>query len=253
MINAVKQPSKIVLLGGTSDIGIAIVQEFLKKGPIDVVLAARLDSPRLSEAHRALEEYGARKISHVEFDATHIDQHRDTINTIFAEGDVDIAIIAFGILPDPDAAWKNHNVAVDNATVNYTAGVSVGSLLAQKFLEQGHGQFIALSSVAGEVIRKSNFAYGSAKAGFDGYFRGLGYNLEDKGIRTLVVRPGQVRTRMTKDLKDAPLTVDPEQVAIKTVDAYWAEKSLIWVPGIFHYIMFFLRRTPTKILKKLPF
>ena len=51
-----------------------------------------------------------------------------------------------------------------------------------------------MSSAAGERVRRSNFVYGSTKAGLDGFYLGLGEALREFGVRVLVIRPGQVRT-----------------------------------------------------------
>ena len=65
-----------------------------------------------------------------------------------------------------------------------------------------------MSSVAGERVRRSNFVYGSTKAGLDGFYLNLGEALEEYGVKTLVIRPGQVRTRMSAAVDEAPLTVN---------------------------------------------
>ena len=41
MKNAVGVPQSLLLLGGTSEIGLSIIEEYLAKGPMRVVLAAR--------------------------------------------------------------------------------------------------------------------------------------------------------------------------------------------------------------------
>ena len=69
MLNAVGKAQNILLLGGTSDIGLAIVQEFLSHGPARVTLAARLDSPRLDAAVRQVEQAGASAVEVIDFDA----------------------------------------------------------------------------------------------------------------------------------------------------------------------------------------
>ena len=69
---------------------------------------------------------------------------------------------------------------------------------------QGHGVVVALSCVAGERPRRSNFVYGSSKAGMDAFYTGLGEALRRHGGRVLVVRPGFVRSRMTEGLRRAP-------------------------------------------------
>ena len=86
-------------------------------------------------------------------------------------------------------------------------------LLAGRMRAQAHGRIVALSSVAGERVRRSNFVYGSTKAGLDGFFLGLGEALREHGVAVLVVRPGFVRSKMTEGLAEAPLAVDPDEVA----------------------------------------
>jgi decaprenylphospho-beta-D-erythro-pentofuranosid-2-ulose 2-reductase len=86
-------------------------------------------------------------------------------------------------------------------------------LLGRKMQAQAHGWIVALSSVAGERVRRSNFVYGSTKAGLDGFCLGLGEALRDHGVRVLVVRPGLVKSKMTSGLDEIPLSVTPDDVA----------------------------------------
>ena len=129
MLNAVGQAQNILLLGGTSDIGLAIVERFLKEGPARVTLAAREDSPRVAEATARMEKAGASAVEVLDFDATNTDSHADVIDLAFAAGDVDVAIVAFGILGDNEEQWQNQQEAVKAASINFTGGVSVGTLL----------------------------------------------------------------------------------------------------------------------------
>ena len=144
------------------------------------------------------------------------------------------------------------------AEINYTAAVSVGVLLGEKMRAQGFGQIIAMSSAAGERVRRSNFVYGSTKAGLDGFYLGLGEALREFGVRVLVIRPGQVRTTTTIEhwkstgTKEAPFTVDKEYVAELAVTASAKGKELVWAPGAFRYVMMVLRHIPRPIFRKLP-
>ena len=174
------------------------------------------------------------------------------IDEAFAGGDVDVAIVAFGLLGDAEELWQNQRKAVQIAEINYTAAVSVGVHLGEKMRAQGSGRIIAMSSAAGERVRRSNFVYGSTKAGLDGFYLGLGEALREYGVRVLVIRPGQVRTRMSAHIKEAPLTVDKEYVAELAVTASAKGKELVWAPGAFRYVMMVLRHIPRPIFRKLP-
>jgi decaprenylphospho-beta-D-erythro-pentofuranosid-2-ulose 2-reductase len=136
--------------------------------------------------------------------------------------------------------------------VNYTGGVSIGVLLGQKMKAQGHGQIVVMSSAAGQRVRRSNFVYGSTKAGLDGFYLNLGQALEPYGVKVLVVRPGMVRTRMSAHLKEAPLTIDKEIVAQLVVKAAKAGREIVWAPPAFELVMLILRHIPRPIFKRLP-
>ena len=248
MLNAVGQAQSILLLGGTSEIGLAIVTEFLSKGPAKVVLAARKNSPRLDNSV-------ASEVEVIDFDATDFANHPKVIDKAFAGGDIDIAIVAFGTLGDQEALWHDQKLAVESAQTNFTGPVSVGVLLAEKFRTQGHGNIIALSSVAGQRVRRSNFVYGAAKAGMDGFYVNLGEALRDVGVNVLVVRPGQVRTKMSTVAgePEAPLTVNKEDVAKAVVDAVVSHKEAIFVPPLFQPVSLAFKVIPQKIFRKLPF
>ncbi|MGY1874225.1 MULTISPECIES: decaprenylphospho-beta-D-erythro-pentofuranosid-2-ulose 2-reductase [Nocardia] len=252
MINAVGNPQSILLLGGTSEIGLAICAEYLKKGPARITLAALPGDPLREDAVAQMKAAGASEVDVIDFDALDTDGHAKVIDAAWDSGDVDVAIVAFALDGDAEELWQNQRKAVLVAQVNYTAAVSVGVLIGEKMKAQGFGRIIALSSVAGERVRRSNFVYGSTKAGLDGFYLGLGEALRPHGPRVLVIRPGMVRTRFSAHAKEAPLTVDKEDIAVLAVSASQKGKELVWAPGAFRYVMMVLRHVPRSIFRRLP-
>jgi decaprenylphospho-beta-D-erythro-pentofuranosid-2-ulose 2-reductase len=254
VLDAVGNPQTILLLGGTSEIGLAICERYLQDSPARIVLAALPDDPGRDAAVAQMRTAGARSVELIDFDAVDTASHPVVIDAAFAggSGDIDVAIVAFGLLGDAEELWQDQRKAVQIAEINYTAAVSVGVLLGEKMRAQGFGQIIAMSSAAGERVRRSNFVYGSTKAGLDGFYLGLGEALREFGVRVLVIRPGQVRTRMSAHVKEAPLTVDKEYVANLAVTASAKGKELVWAPGAFRYVMMVLRHIPRPVFRKLP-
>ncbi|UXA17852.1 decaprenylphospho-beta-D-erythro-pentofuranosid-2-ulose 2-reductase [Mycobacterium sp. SMC-4] len=252
VFDATGNPQSILLLGGTSEIGLAICERYLRNAKARVVLACMPGDPLRDAAKKQLEEAGAKEVEVIDFDAVATDTHPAVVAQAWAGGDIDVAIVAFGLLGDAEELWQNQRKAVQIAEINYTAAVSVGVLLGEKMRAQGSGQIIAMSSAAGERVRRSNFVYGSTKAGLDGFYLGLGEALREFGVRVLVIRPGQVRTRMSAHVKEAPLTVDKEYVAELAVTASAKGKELVWAPGTFRYVMMVLRHIPRPIFRKLP-
>jgi decaprenylphospho-beta-D-erythro-pentofuranosid-2-ulose 2-reductase len=252
VLDAVGNPQTVLLLGGTSEIGLAICERYLKNAHARILLAAMPDDPGRDDAVAQMKAAGARSVELIDFEALHTDTHPKVIEQAFADGDVDVAIVAFGLLGDAEELWQNQRKAVQIAEINYTAAISMGVLLGEKMRAQGFGQIIAMSSVAGERVRRSNFVYGSTKAGLDGFYLGLSEALRQYGVRVLVIRPGQVRTRMSAHVKEAPLTVDKEYVANLAVTASAKGKELVWAPAAFRYVMMVLRHIPRSIFRRLP-
>ncbi|MGH3615720.1 MAG: decaprenylphospho-beta-D-erythro-pentofuranosid-2-ulose 2-reductase [Pseudonocardia sp.] len=250
MIDAVGNPQAVLLMGGTSEIGLAVVEAFASDRPMRVVLAAR-PSSRLVAAQARLERLGC-AVETVEFDARALDTHADVARKAFAGGDIDVAIVAFGLLGDAEQAWTDVAAAVELAQVNFTAAVSVGVVLAEHMRAQGHGALVAFSSVAGERVRRSNFVYGSTKAGMDAFYTGLTEALRLDGVGVTVVRPGFVHTRMTAGLKPAPLSTTPEAVAALVVDAVRKRRELVWAPAPLRVVMSVLRHLPRAVFRRLP-
>jgi decaprenylphospho-beta-D-erythro-pentofuranosid-2-ulose 2-reductase len=258
VLDAVGNPQTILLLGGTSEIGLAICERYLRDAAARVVLADLPDHPRKDDAIAQMKAAGAKSVDWVDFDGTDTDSHPEVVDAAWRGGDVDVAIVAFGLLGNAEELWRNQRKAVQIAGINYTAAVSVGVLIGEKMRAQGFGQIIAMSSAAGERVRRSNFVYGSTKAGLDGFYLGLGEALREYGVRVLVIRPGQVRTSTTIEhwkatgTKEAPFTVDKEYVAELAVTASAKGKELVWAPGTFRYVMMVLRHIPRPIFRKLP-
>jgi decaprenylphospho-beta-D-erythro-pentofuranosid-2-ulose 2-reductase len=250
VIDAVGNPQSILLLGGTSEIGLAVVEGFASDRPLRVVLAAR-PSDRLDAARARLEARGC-AVELLPFDAEALGSHADVVRKAFTGGDIDVAVVAFGLLGDNEQAWTDVSQAVRLAQVNYTAAVSVGVVLAERMREQGHGSIVAFSSVAGERARRSNFVYGSTKAGLDAFYSGLTEALRPHGVTVTVVRPGFVHTRMTEGRRPAPLSTTPEAVAAITVDAVRRHRELVWAPAPLRLLMSVLRHLPRSVFRRLP-
>ena len=249
MIDALGRPQSLLLLGGTSDIALAVARAWSEARPI-VTLAARPGARRDSAA-ADLRADGF-EVEVVDFEAEDTAAHPGLIESIGAARDIDVAVVAFGVLGDEEEAWTDHSAAVRLAQVNYTAAVSVGVCLAAVVRRQGHGTIVALSSVAGERVRRSNFVYGSSKAGMDGFYLGLGEALRGSGARVLVVRPGFVRTKMTAGREPAPLSVTADDVAGAVVTGVAEGAELVWVPRTMRGVMSALRHVPRPLFRRLP-
>lgn len=239
----------VLVLGGASEIAQATVDLLVAERCRRVVLAGR-PSERLDEAAERLAATGA-EVEVVPFDAAAPETHEKAIGTAFDGGDVDVVLLAFGVLGDQEAFDRDPGAAVDAVTVNYTGAVSAGLVVAEHLRSQGHGTLVVLSSVAGVRGRQDNYVYGSTKAGLDAFAQGLGDALRGSGARVMVVRPGFVATRMTEGMTPAPFSTTAEAVAADIVAGLRKGRETVWSPPVLQAVFGVLRLAPRPLWRRL--
>ncbi|WP_046727360.1 decaprenylphospho-beta-D-erythro-pentofuranosid-2-ulose 2-reductase [Streptomyces humi] len=250
MKDAFGMPQSLLVLGGTSEIALATARRLIARRTRTVWLAGR-PSPALEQAAAHLRTLGP-DVHTLPFDALDPESHEAVLGKVFAEGDVDVVLLAFGVLGDQATDEREPVNAVRVAQTNYTGAVSAGLVSARALQAQGHGSLVVLSSVAGERARRSNFIYGSSKAGLDAFAQGLGDALHGTGVHVMVVRPGFVRSRMTEGLEEAPLATTPEAVATAIETGLRRRSEMVWVPGALRVVMSALRHAPRSVFRRLP-
>jgi decaprenylphospho-beta-D-erythro-pentofuranosid-2-ulose 2-reductase len=241
----------VLVLGGGSDVGLATARRLIAGGTKVVILAARRPES-LAAAADDLRARGAEDVELRVFDALDLASHASLIDGVFErDRDIDLALLTFGVLPDQAAAEKDASVAIEAARTNYLGAMSVLLPLAERMRAQGHGTIVVLSSVAAERGRRSNFVYGSSKAGLDTFCQGLADQLFGSGVRLLVVRPGFVRSNMTRGLDPAPLAATPDDVARAIVGGLSGSAPVVWVPAKLRWVMSGLRHLPRAVFRRL--
>lgn len=252
MIDALGGAQSVLVLGGGSEIALATVRKLIDGRCRTVTLAGR-DTEALERSAKELEAAGASTADVVAFDALDYASHDGFISNLFAQhSDFDLVILAFGVLGDQDLAETDGAEARRIVGSNFTGAVSVLVPLVNALKQQGHGTVVVLSSVAGERARKSNFVYGSSKAGLDAFCQGLGDSLVGTGVRIVIVRPGFVHTKMTEGLAAAPLSTDADTVADAIVAGLGRGSETIWVPAPLRIVMSVLRHVPRPVFRRLP-
>jgi decaprenylphospho-beta-D-erythro-pentofuranosid-2-ulose 2-reductase len=252
VIDATGMPQTAVLIGGTSEIGLAVLRDLAARRLEKVVLAGR-DVSRLQAAAKELARAGVADVDVAELD---FDSPSDLegLAASVAErlGGVDLVVMALGDLGTADLGELSPARVTEMMTVNVTVPAAALVAFSGVMRAQGYGRLVVLSSLAGVRVRRSNFAYGGGKAGLDGFAIGLGEALAGSGVHVMVVRPGFVRTRMTAGLPEAPFTVGPEEVATAVRKGLEMGSSVVFVPAVLRYVFAGLRLLPQAIWRKIP-
>jgi decaprenylphospho-beta-D-erythro-pentofuranosid-2-ulose 2-reductase len=240
-------PARVLLLGGTSEIGLEILAALGAPSETEVMLAGR-DEQRLAAAGKTL-SYQVRTLP---YDATALDTHEALIDRAFAAGDVGLVISAAGILTPQETLDRDPLQAGLLIETNFTGHVTTLLAAAARMRAQGHGTIVVLSSVAAIRPRKANFVYGAAKAGLDAFARGLTDSLHGSGVRVLLVRPGFVTGRMTAGMTPAPLARTPSEVGTADAAALSGNATVTWVPPGMAALAAVLRVLPRPLWRRLP-
>jgi decaprenylphospho-beta-D-erythro-pentofuranosid-2-ulose 2-reductase len=243
---------RVLLLGGSSEIGLAILRRLAQDGPVRPLLLGR-DRARLADAAAGLERHGFVGVEVELLDADDVAAHERIIAAVFRrDGGFDLAILAVGLLGAQQGLDTDPAAAAEVMRVNFEG---VGSMLLacmRQMREKNSGTVVVLSSVAAERPRAGNAIYGAAKAGLDALAQGLADATDGRAPRVLVVRPGFVTTKMTAGLKPAPFATTAEQVAQATVRALDGRAHTIWVPAQLRFVFAVLRHLPRPLYRRLP-
>lgn len=245
-------PSWVLLLGGRSEIGLALAHGLIGEGTRTVVLAARR-SARLDDEEASLRRAGATTVERIEFDADDLSSHAPLLADVTARhGTLELVVVAFGVLGDQHRAEHDVQHAVAVVHTNYVAHVSMLTLVAERLRVQRSGRVVAFSSVAGVRVRRANYVYGSTKAALDGFASGLADALHGTGAGLLLVRPGFVVGRMTTGMKPAPFSSTPQQVADAVRDALRDDRGEVWVPPALRWVFAGMRVLPRPVWRRMP-
>jgi decaprenylphospho-beta-D-erythro-pentofuranosid-2-ulose 2-reductase len=237
-----------LILGATSDIGIAIAKKFASQG-YHIQLAARkpdLLAPLQSDIKiRFSVECGV-----YAFDALAFATHAIFFESLDPKPAVVVSI--FGVMDDEDEAFNNWEITQRMINTNYTGAVSVLNIAAKHFIEQQKGTIIGISSVAGDRGRASKLIYGSSKAAFDAYLSGLRNKCFKDNVHVMTVRPGFVYTRMTENMPlPKLLTSTPAYLADQVYNGFAKKKNVIYVKWFWRYLMLIIKNIPEFQFKKM--
>jgi len=250
MTQTASGPQKILILGATSGIAEATCRIWASRGA-SLFLVAR-NAEKLAAVAGDLKTRGASYVDTAVADLDNTDQHPALLShAINSLAGLDIAYLAHGVLGDQSRAEQDFNTAAHILHTNFMAPVSLLTWLANFCVQRRSGTIAVLSSVAGDRGRKSNYVYGSSKAGLSAFLAGLRNRVDRGGVTILTIKPGPTNTAMTAGMKGSEKFADVNEVAQSIVKAIDKGQDSLYVPYQWQPIMFVVRNIPERIFKKL--
>ncbi|MBB5341162.1 SDR family oxidoreductase [Tunturiibacter gelidoferens] len=243
-------PRKILVLGATSGIAEATCRIWAAQGA-SLFLVAR-NAEKLAAVAADLKTRGASYIDTAVADLDDTDQHPSLLaHAVNSLTGMDIAYLAHGVLGDQTDAERDFNTAAQILHTNFMAPVSLLTWLANFCVQRRSGTLAVLSSVAGDRGRKSNYVYGSSKAGLSAFLGGLRNRIDREGVTVLTIKPGPIKTAMTAGMPKSEKFADVDSVAESIVSAIDKRRDILYVPFQWQPIMFIIRNIPEMVFKKL--
>jgi decaprenylphospho-beta-D-erythro-pentofuranosid-2-ulose 2-reductase len=237
---------RILILGATSAIAEAAAREWAARG--DALFLVARNAAALQAIAADLRLRGAAVVDTAVFDARDLEAFAPLIEAAAASlGALDLALIAHGLLPDQRECETRLDVLRENFNTNALSVIAACLALARHFSAQGRGVIAAISSVAGDRGRASNYLYGAAKAAVSTCLSGLRQELFAKGVRVVTIKPGFVATPMTAAFKKGALWATPARVAHDIVQAMDRATPTLYTPWFWRPIMALVRAVPERV------
>jgi NAD(P)-dependent dehydrogenase (short-subunit alcohol dehydrogenase family) len=239
----------MLLIGATSDIGLAVARAYAQAGWA-ILLAARDRQAAARNAGDIAARTGAPPAV-FPLDVT----EPGTFAAFAASLPLlpDTIVCVAGLLGEQTRAEAEPEHAALILRSNFEGPALLLDIFAQHFATRGSGTIVGVSSVAGDRGRASNYFYGSAKAGFSAYLSGLRNRLAGAHVRVVTVKPGFVRTRMTKGMNlPKLLTAEPQEVGRAIYRAAEVRhRDIIYVRPVWRLVMAIICAIPELIFKRL--
>ena len=107
-----------------------------------------------------------------EIDITNFDIYEKMLDTAESKmGDINIVLIAHGILPVQKDIENDISEIVHQININAISTVSIMTSVSKRLINKKSGTIAVISSVAGDRGRASNYIYGYKGNGFNVCFR----------------------------------------------------------------------------------
>ena len=244
---------KVVVLGATSGIAMEVERQLAQLG-CELLLVAR-SAERLAILQSDLLARGAKQVLTCAADLAVIGQHAwifDFIRRSFS--DYDTVLLSYGAMHDQKESEVSVDVLLEEININYVSAAAILTLFASDLERRRSGCIAAITSVAGDRGRRSNYTYGSAKGALSLFLQGLRSRLHPAGVKVITIKPGPAQTPMTDHLANASRFAEPEAVAQDIVEAL-QERSpdVLYTPKLWRYVMTAVTHVPERIFKRLSF
>ena len=250
---ALPSMQQVVILGATSGIALEVERQLARQG-LELLLVAR-SAERLATLQADLLARGAKQVLTCAADLSSIRHHAavfDFVRRSFAG--YDTVLLAYGTMQDQKDSEASVDTLLDELNTNFVSAAAILTLFASDLEQRRTGCIAAITSVAGDRGRRSNYVYGSAKGALSLFLQGLRSRLYPAGVKVITIKPGPTQTPMTDHIPGANRFADPQLVASDIVRTLQRRSpDVLYTPWFWRHIMTAVRQIPETMFKRLEF
>ena len=249
----IRSLQKVVILGATSGIALEVERQLAQQG-LELLLVAR-SAERLAALRSDLLARGANQVLTFAADLSSPRNHDAVCDFIqHSFPGYDTVLLAYGSMQDQKDSETSVDTLLEELNTNFVSASAILSLFAVDLEQRRTGCIAAITSVAGDRGRRSNYVYGSAKGALSLFLQGLRSRLHPAGVKVITIKPGPVQTPMTDHLPHAERFASPELVARDIVRALDRRSpDVLYTPWFWRHIMTAVRQIPESVFKRLAF
>ncbi len=245
---------KAALLGGTKGIGRALGRLLVEKGHDVCLLGRDVDDLERSADDLRIRSAGGRSVSAAHCDLLRSETFAPALDQATEKlGGLDWVIVTAATFAPQEKLESDLALARDLLTTNFTNTILFCEEARERLLARGGGTLCVLSSVSGDRARKPVILYGASKAGLSAYLEGLDHKFRGRGLKTISVKPGFVKTGMTAGLSPPPFAGEPEGVAKDILAAIERGTPALYTPATWRWVMLVMRNLPRFVMRRIEF
>jgi len=234
-----------LITGASSGIGAALARRFARHGEHVVLMARR--KPLLEQLAAEIATDGG-SAEALPCDVTDPAAVRDCVHAVLQRhGRIDRLILnaGGGGRTPPEALTAAEMRAAFDLNVMGVAHVVEAAL--PSLLRQGHGQIVAVGSIAGFRGLPHAASYGAAKAALMNYVESLRLDLAPKGIAVTLAAPGFIVSRDTRKQRSKPMSIALDPAADILFAAILARRPYVSFPWRLAWIGRLMRLLPASL------
>lgn len=243
--------TKTIIVGASSGIGAALLQELVLRGHRVAALARRYETLEIS-CREANERAGNRRAVAFEHDVTDFASVPALFEQITKDlGGLDLIIYVAGAQPAVGPHEYSFEKDAEMVKVNLLGAIAWLNQAARRFSEVRHGHIVAVSSISGDRGRTAFPGYHASKGGLTIYLESLRNRLSRRGVTVTTIKPGFVDTRLLANAAKTFWVISPEEAAQQIVAAVNAGRQTVYVPGRWRWVSLVIQSIPSFLFRRL--